>query len=190
MKTYEITDEQIKEAHNHACTEWKAKIENWFPDAFKSDKEIGKWYWANAEAKNEKTYLACYQGKCSYGFDWTKGWHDKLLTSNTKSPEATDKEVEEALINEAKKRGFVEGITCIPLYCNGADYGNEWNLGKGCLEFSQSENVLRFVRGNNDSLRVFVNGKWAEIIPQQIELSMQQIADKFNVNVENLKIKK
>ena len=34
MKKFEVSEEFIKEAHSAACSDWKKKIEEQFPDAF------------------------------------------------------------------------------------------------------------------------------------------------------------
>ena len=44
MKTFTITEEQVKEAYNAACNEWKTKIKDWFPEAFENKLEVGRIY--------------------------------------------------------------------------------------------------------------------------------------------------
>ena len=39
-------------------------------------------------------------------------------------------------------------------------------------------------------IHVFNNGKWAEIIEEPIELTLEEIAEKFGCKVEQIKIKK
>ena len=74
--------------------------------------EIGKWY------KRSLGTLICYNGNTDlmsgYGFnmngDWTNG-NFPFGDEWCEWTEATDKEVETALIKEAKKRGFKEGAS-------------------------------------------------------------------------------
>lgn len=35
IKTYSVSEKFVKQAHNAACSEWKTKIEQQFPEAFK-----------------------------------------------------------------------------------------------------------------------------------------------------------
>ena len=102
----------IKDGHAAACQEWKTKIEKEFPKLFKETEfVVGKWH--KDKYKNLINYQLekkCFGFKkgvkwdldtptCYYIFDNTSEW----------TP-ATDKEVEEALIKEAKKIGFKEGV--------------------------------------------------------------------------------
>jgi len=101
----ESRKEFIKKAHSAACSEWKEKIEKEFPKLFKKDAlEVGRWY---KSRDNHGEYLMVWNNsEETYGF-WGNEYRDDLsfyIISN-KIP-ATDKEVEEALIKEAKKRGF------------------------------------------------------------------------------------
>jgi hypothetical protein len=102
----ESRKEFIKKAHSAACSDWKTNIEKEFPKLFKEDAlVVGKWY------KSEGCLFNYQKQSNVYGFftdgDWINGgwiWYG----ANAKP--ATDKEVEEALIKEAKKRGFKEGV--------------------------------------------------------------------------------
>src|SRR5690606_13385615 len=92
--------------------------------------------------------------------------------------EATDQEWEAALINEAKKRGFVEGVKYLsPLNkyrraFDGEMYFNHNNL---------------YEKGKS----IFNNGKWAEILAQEktvvpMEKALKIIAKKMKVSPENI----
>jgi hypothetical protein len=140
--------EFIKEAHSSACSEWKYNIEKEFPELFKKDPlEVGKWYKSEI-ATFKVTSVAPLK---SYGIYSGKWANDNFTNITTRIKPATDKEVEEALIKEAKKRGFKENVRfkclynhdykgkCIPLFCSD---GYLWLEG-GC---------------------VFKDGKWATIV--------------------------
>ena len=111
----ESRKEFIIQAHKEACSEWKQNIEKEFPKLFKSEElEVGKWY----KVKKPESIieaLICFDNKPTfYGFDYTKGWTTCFNSAPTirglrVCTPATDKEVEEALIKEAKKRGFKKG---------------------------------------------------------------------------------
>ncbi|MCT4288591.1 hypothetical protein HZP25_17980 [Elizabethkingia anophelis] len=176
MKTekYEVTKEQILEAHADACNEWKEKLEEWFPEVFEQKCEVGKWYWASEGSKREKSFLFCHTGnKITYGFGYHKGWSTGLYVGNKPNGvEATNEEVYELLVKEAKNRfpddelksRFIyrvkhnELITCTIIY--------------------------------RDSKVLFKNGKWLEIVEESnpVEVSKSDIAKLMNVEVSNLKI--
>ena len=135
--------------------------------------EVGKWY-------NNGTGLFCYEGEgaCShigYGFHesywiessdyWIKLFHFK---------EATQEEVEAALIAEAKKRGFKEGVT-VDSRTIDKSYGVQ-NIGVGNFTFTGE--VLLY---NNWEL--FRDGKWAEIINtelDELEKAYKEMGEKIN----------
>ena len=182
MKKFEITKEQILEVASWGNRKDLVKLREWFPQAFESELEVGKWY------KHNKFLLYIVDKTHWYGFDGCGNWNDYvkyeyLMTDKDLKP-ATDKEVETALIAEAKRRGFKEGVRYIAV-------GEE----KGRVGYYYSER-LRYGVGGKDALcqagcpRIYFEGKWAEIISEPIEVTLEEIAEKFGVNVEQLKIKK
>jgi len=125
--------------------------------------EVGKWY--KDPLNNYMVFVTKNTGNLrgdtfGYGFDTHGCWSNSLGLDGSEIP-ATDKEVEEALIKEAKKRGFknrvkikqVSGDINI-LFNNKFEYLKEWN---------EYKNVL-FI----DNYLVFANGTWAEIIKDEI----------------------
>lgn len=116
----------------------------------------GKWY------KRNKELLVWNDYKKTYGFTEDGMWSNDMLFSrdlNICVP-ATDKEVEAALIKEAKKRGFKDGVKIKPvsgdiniLFDNKFEYLKKWHEYKNAL----------FI----DNYLVFSNGKWAEIIKDE-----------------------
>ncbi|MCT4263325.1 hypothetical protein HZP32_14505 [Elizabethkingia anophelis] len=184
---YEVTKEQILEAHADACNEWKEKLEEWFPKVFEQKCEVGKWYWASEKAKREKTYLFFNNGKnVTYGFAWNGEWNKYLNHGGFEITgiEATKDEVKEMLIKEAKIRGYnKQNIISLPRQNEITKAFNEdftlWNyIG----------NTLFTERGGYGGYIVFDNGKWAEIFDLSVEVSKSDIAKLMNVEVSNLKI--
>lgn len=168
---YNITEEQIKDI---AQGGGKSKIKQMFPQVFGTKLEAGKWY------KHSKLpiifCLTSYEGSAyGYGFD-KEEWFDHseedtgLCAANWAHIEhlipATAKEVEEAVIQEAKKQ-YGEDWQSVKIKEH-ADKGHfEWismglNLGKFYPGYSgmASERLC----GRNGVL--FYNGKWAEILPE------------------------
>lgn len=117
--------------------------------------EVGKWYFVNRHIKIEPKALVCFQGhgKDAYGFTHEPCWSNTYGNPNTfktkgyEYTEATPQEVEQALIEEAKRRGHAY---------NEYDYNPEENelcgLNNGRLE------------------SVFCNGQWEVPIDKLVEL--------------------
>jgi hypothetical protein len=156
----ESRKEFIKKAHSAACSEWKKNIEKEFPKLFKKDAlVVGKWYKIQC-SKNALVFIQGY--KKTYGFDyaglWTNMWHENI--SNTTYIPATDKEVEEALIKEAKKRGFKEGVRVDKLL-----YTNIGSLNGDSKTCENKEFKLFHGHLSIGNLLIFHRtGKWAEIV--------------------------
>ena len=107
----------IKDAYNgklglDMCGEWKEAIEKKFPKLIKGTELVaGKWYkhpmgglWFIETITKEQLFI--------YGFDIGYDWIEKQSVRGkiTGLAPATDQEVETALIKEAKRRGFKEGV--------------------------------------------------------------------------------
>lgn len=120
--------------------------------------EVGKWYKIKYQLG---TAIINYKEKHnSYGFSYNSKWSNDFDVYGYEKPInytlATPKEVEDALIKEAVKIGFKEGVkfkTCL---------GNI-RTGLGKLEFLDYDNVLRFKNSRETGMRpnVFRDGKWA-----------------------------
>jgi len=133
----------------------KAKIEKEFPKLFKKEQyNINDWvYWSGLNPG-----YGFMRGQCpgfSDSLDICLIEDTEKVTSCSKSNlrKATDKEVETALIKEAKRRGFKEGN----------DIGDFNGIGSELIhssssQFSPSTNM--FFRGG---FCVFNEGKWATI---------------------------
>lgn len=171
MKTFEITEEQIKQAYDAACEDWKQRIKEWFPEW---NKKQSGWY------KNKKCLAFIEEvtddGEdfIGYGFvddKWIKRTGDWTCELN-KWVKAPEKEVEERLIEEAKRRGYNIGVKCI--------FGD----AKQIRAITNSE--LKYARNNlymgNDLIFRCDIGEWAKIIstPQPDEY----------ITVNNIKYKR
>ena len=187
MKKYKITEEFIKEAHKSACSEWKAKIEKEFPDAFKNQLEVGKWYKETTVFKNNMLVHVLKNNENGdiecFGFNGRGVWFDNKDNFGTNGLElATPKEVEDALIKEAVKRGFKEGVEYHSLSDN-----RQFKVA--------SESVMGFYISNNQlcygDSTIFLNGTWATIIeqPKEVLITMEEIAKLKGCSVEQLRIK-
>jgi len=184
---YKVDEDFIKEAYSDACPKWQTKLKEKFPEVFKNDLEVGKWYRSKNNPLAFCTKVLNENEFIGYGFGTHSAdvWFNESerIPWNGEWTLATEAEVEEALINEAKKRGFKEGVG-VQWKFNGVPYSNSFPINTD-FYFESKNNSLTFNGGV-----VFRNGTWAEIIPTVTELSYQQIADKFGVDVNTLKIKK
>jgi hypothetical protein len=155
----ESRKEFIKKAHSAACNEWKKNIEKEFPKLFKKG-EINGWY----KSKEVKSWCVFIEnGINRYGFDAFGNWfggRNYTYELEKDDYKATDKEVEEALIKEAKRRGFKEGVRVDKLL-----YGNLGSLNGDSKTCENKEFI--FWRGHLciGNLLIFHNtGKWATIV--------------------------
>jgi hypothetical protein len=178
---FTVDKDFIIEAHKEACLNWKRRLEDKFPDVFKSVIEPGRWYtsdtgglWFIQEIRDGQ--------QISYGFNRIGNWDKSSTRLSTGLEPTTESFVEKKLIAEALKRGYAKGnFTCL---IDEADEGfNGWH-------YSEFDNILYTSKRHMGGMAVFRNGEWAEIKDKPVELSMEEIADKFGITVEQLKIKK
>ncbi len=144
----------------HKCSDvWRKHVEKEFPELFKKDElEVGKWY------KTPRCQHLMYLKSISdngvdgngYGINVVGAWFDYIEGVNMDDTViATDKEVETALIKEAKKRGFKEGVKCLSV--NSSDIRL---CGSNAYYNGQHYNQLLF----DMTCCVFENGKWSTVI--------------------------
>jgi len=187
MEKVEVSKEFILDLHKEIiCPSVKAKIEKEFPQLFETKLEVGKWY------KNTKhDYIFCFNGiyddSSQYGVNRLCCWSVELSSHERHIAffiPATPEEVKTALVNEAKKRGFKEGVRVKSFL--GRNIGTTKN-GYGRNEVSDesfefSSNML-FI----GHLCIFKDGKWAEILPQPIKMTVAEVEAKLGHPVEIVK---
>lgn len=152
---FEITKEQIFTANNAGFL----RIKEWFPEVFKNDLEVGKWY-KNPQA-GSIAFCEEILDKVSFlGFGFGNNcsnnkWFNKSDVEFTsyKWQEATPQEVETALKNEWIKRGGKNGVSII------STSGVIGLVNGGVWIFDKSFNKLYY-----GGYVIFDNGKWATII--------------------------
>lgn len=166
MRTFEITQEQILQIHNSG----KIDLKRWFPEAFETKLEVGKWY-KEPSLNGRKFRFLCLQkiDGSGYGFDSFGDWQDYLYYCNIKEwQEANPEEVETALITEARKRGYKTGVFC------------EFGIAKDIREiegllYKYKENRNCLYIGNDE---IFRNGKWSPIIETITKAEAEKILNK------------
>ena len=181
----EITEEQIKEAHNAACSQWKQKIEQWFPECFKQKLEAGKWY--KHFDSDFKEFLFCFSelGDKNYGFNKVGKWSHELNVYekySNKYIKATTEEVESMLIKEAEKRGLIEGIKVSKINGFYSGYNNNMIIKKH--EYSLHNNTLFATSTNNYTIALFNEGKWATIVETPKEMTLEEIEKQLGHKVK------
>ena len=160
---------------------------NEYINSLKPKLEVGKWY------KEKGGSIAFYQGDNveTYGMNDVGTWrsnacwfHDWNLEDDEWTL-ATDKEVEEALVTEAKRRGYKDGVK-VKKVIDGNLGENDWVIPFN-YKITFNEYGLFF---SNIGIFNSVKGQWAEIIEEQLEVTLEEIAEKFGIPVEQIKIKK
>ena len=189
MENYTITKEQILETIRTGTDVTKRYFKEIIPEAFKTELEVGKWY----KMKGDTHFLCNFNGNIgnngnSYGFNLNGEWTDNSMCFQNSDTyvEATPEEVSAALINEAKKRGYKQGITCA--------------FGKGAHNRMIRENEIRWVPDWQDKGAlcmgtnvIFTQGNWAKILPKEktvipMAKALKIIAKKMKVSPENIEI--
>ena len=178
MKTFEITKEQIKQLYHNTFHENEqlviADLKNWFPDAFKTELEVGKWYLVNRCFKEEKCALVLFQGvsKSTYGFNHSGRWTNDYGGFNTFQnhsydfTKATPQEVKAALVAEAKKR-YANGAIIISLFSEIVGV-----LGNTFEYFEESNRLW------NNGNKIFNNGIWAKTVETITKAEAEKLLNK------------
>lgn len=188
-ETFTVSKEFILEAYNSACTTWKRKLEEKFPSVFVKDElEVGRWYKVidkNGSFNNNEFALICFDNEKNpnYGFGFTREqWTNNFLNLKDVVKRNTDlvvpatpEEVETALINEAKKRGFKDGVSINCL----RGIKNVKPTDKACFVFVFNDNYLYY-----GGAKIFDNGKWATIIEQPTEMTVAEIEQKLGCKIK------
>lgn len=179
---YSVDKEFIIEAHKAACSGWKTKLEEKFPDVFKSIVKAGQWYTSDSGGLWYIQEILGERQQRSYGFTNSGQWINSDTRNSTGLEPATQSFVEEKLVAEAIKLGYTkDNFHC--LVGNAKEKFNGWH-------YSEFDNILYTAKKSRGGMAVFRKGEWAKIKKKSVELSMEEIAEKFGINVEQLKIKK
>jgi hypothetical protein len=178
-QTYTLTKEMLLKLTDPIAKEW-------FPEAFDVELEVGKWYKVFANNSNYIINIKTIEGKMSigYGLDIVSldFYEDLRLHCNAYIwEEATPEEWQSALITEAEKKGFKEGVYIKDLLgFNSGTHKNGYDRNQCSDEdFSfgihdDDEDVFLFI-GN---LMIFCNGKWAEIVETITKKEAEKLLNK------------
>lgn len=143
-------------------------------DNLKEDKfEVGKWYRSVRHPKGIYCVKNTENKEC-YGFDLVGTWGNEWRLGTLEIRPATDEEVKEALIKEAKRRGFKEGVRFKSAW-NGEEFVFSEKRG-----YTQLDDTNLCNMGNGS---VFYDGRWAEIIEDKLELNGKEVTIDRSKNV-------
>jgi len=182
---YEISKEQILEVAEWGNSIDKLKIRGWFPDAFKTELIVGKWYKSKIECNKFKCVFNSLDSKGDqlfdgYGFDCFGNFFNdgQDIVSKEKSKKLvpmSESEVFEALKNEAVRRGYENGnykCLSIPKKTHNVEDNFHFSIIENKLFHGASPTSANNV--------VFENGKWAEILNT---MTVKQVEEKYNIKV-------
>jgi len=179
-----LSTELLKEIYNSVDENLKAKIENEVPE-IKPKLEVGKWYKWNDSENNTNVLINITnidrREICAYGFVNNEFKHNCIFYSQKYNIEAIEnltlansEQVETALINEAKRRGFTFRKYFKEL--QDEENGGLFDKSGKCGKFFEFKNNKLFVLGYG-KWKIFDSGTWATIInePTQKELLQKQV---------------
>jgi len=183
---YKITKETIV----------KYQMKDEFPECFKKELIVGRWYKWNEEGFDIKLRITEVDKDnktiSGYGFRndeyiengiWYKGqrnFNDACSELN----EMTPKEVEGALSGEAKKRGFVEGIFVNCLY-DKVPYklsGNPTCYKNKVYHVDSYYQIWMSVNSGKNAM-IYNEGIWSQILPNKKKMTISEIEEKYNIEV-------
>jgi hypothetical protein len=172
-----LSTELLKEIYNAVDENLKAKIQIEVPE-IKTSLEANRWITTDLYM-NEKWLVYVNPDGSYYGFDTNGNWFTVKKTSYNPLTDfnnryATPEEVETALINEAKRRGFTFGKYFKEL--QDKENGGLIEKSGRCGKWFDFKNNKLFVIGYG-RWKIFDNGNWATIInePTQKELLQKQV---------------
>lgn len=176
MKTeFKVDREFILQAYDEVSVDFKAKMEDKFPDIFlKLEPKL--WYkkeWEDGEV--DLFFVESIEGEIfSFGENYYRNGKllDTLGTTSSsinlmftddrvRLSKASHKEVEEVLTNDAKRRGFIEGVEYICLFD-----GNREIITKEIFTLDLDGDLV--VQGKSQGGYVFYKGEWAKPIKNSI----------------------
>jgi len=176
---FEITKEQILHIEKTATYAVSRELKEWFPEAFETVLEVGKWYTVKKPKDGslgfcgigmyteEENEAGLYRTTGDYNFKQPDGiiWRTNGVIS-----EATESEVFEALKDELTRLGFVNGVYANPLL-------DKRDIVKIDLGFKTS-----FIPSENEfwmgGFCLFKDGVFAEIIPTITKEEAEKLLNK------------
>jgi hypothetical protein len=162
----------IIEAYRDACSTWKKKLENQFPDIiYRENLQNGVWY----KYSDSEIYLVMFTNvKEGEGYGITNhGWTDGTIWKIYNLEKASDDYVLKMLTEVAYQKGFIKGVTVIR---------DNTFVNVGTVELKSSNTSLLFDHGLQMSgYSIMEHGKWAKIRPELTEESIKEIKESIKI---------
>src|SRR6478735_4893214 len=185
---YEISKEQILEVAEWGNSIDKLKIRGWFPDAFKTELIVGKWYKSKIECNKFKCVFNSLDSKGDqlfdgYGFDCFGNFFNdgQDMVSKEKSKKLvpmSESEVFEALKNEAVKRYKIGNyVKCLDINTNLLLSGLGILGSNKTVHYDGHGRCWMNVNSSRNALRLD-NGKWATIIETITKQEAEKLLNK------------
>ena len=170
----EITREQVLEIYNMSLKELSGYLLKEFPEAFKIELEVGKVY------KEKGNFMFMFTGKYgrdnnseAYGFTTSGKWYENLgVCEEGEYTQATTEEWNAALIEEAKRKGYVGNYIKMIIGGSIGSCSTKQVMLISCL----NDKIIGY--NSNSSWTLFKDGIWAEIMPT---MSQKEAEEKLGV---------
>jgi len=163
---YEITKEQLLNIEKVGGADVSLYLKEHFAEAFKTEFEVNKWYVPDSEIGSLWYLEEISKNGMGIGYGFLRREFKHCDTIAIKDDFqwrlATPEEVESALINEAKKRGFIEGAKT-------QGTNNEREISTLTKGFIYNDNILKAMCTGEffEKRNIYENGIWGTIIPQE-----------------------
>lgn len=180
-KKYEVSREFILEAHKSACGEWRQRLEDTFPEAFKT--RLNQWLYMEKEGKEYLWFYAdkytritegFYRGEYMGGKEWITG--EEFAR---RCVPAEKKTVERIFMAEVKKRGYHKSYINT---LNRGDISSELDLDKS-VQFVYDHRGLEIIVGSKGGMyTVYKFGEWMEIVEV---LTVEEAEAKYKIKIKS-----
>lgn len=156
-KEFKITASQIMKTHKSTSVKNQGELESWFPELFETKLVNGGWY-KSKRLTNFLIRITDAESGLAYGFCDKKNWNENGSWCGMGNLiEATDEEVEDALIEEAINRGYTDENT---IDLREPTYGNSEHI-TGSFHYYKHRNILYSASQGEGGKMLFKDGKWA-----------------------------
>lgn len=167
-KKYKLTAKEIVHAFENP-----QYLKDNFKECFETDLEVNRWYKATNFGKLMFYFNGKFGNSITYGFDYDGEFKNKIgVHEDEKYVPATEKEVEEAFVKEARKRynknDSIQSLWKTIIGNIDLGFKNEFNLDKNEFWYG--------------GYLVFKDGTWAEILTRTYTIA--EAESKFNIKIK------
>ena len=182
MNKYKKTIKKALEGEGNApdkmCAAWREWIKGRHPELFKEEFKVGDWVvgWHHEQNPNHldrkpwRIASVDYEGGKYYTPEGQPAWNCQARHIR----KATKEEIETHLIQEAKRRRFVEGAKFASLQSDGTPFEQDVSKVESPLVYDPDDDSL----DNEVGDRIYCKGQWAEIlnpIPKTLQKAIDEL---------------